>query len=178
TWTAPQPASGNTHVRVLRRLNDAPVDASDASATVVFFGTASAASHALTDLLPTTQATARTYLYAAFGCTAGGDCESVGSRTTLAPTVRQALLGGGYTIYFRHASASVCVDQTGLGTAATTMSPDWWKSCDASCGTATARQLDATGVTQATTIGQAFDSVGIPVGRVISSEFCRTLTTA
>lgn len=177
-WIAPQPASGNTHVRVLRRLGTAPVDASDANAAIVFFGTATTASHALTDILPTTVATPRTYHYAAFGCTAGGECEAVGSRTTLAPTVRQALLGGGYTIYFRHASSTVCVDQTALGTAATTMSPDWWKSCNADCGTATARQLDATGVTQSTTIGQGFDSVGIPVGRVISSEFCRTLTTA
>jgi phosphohistidine phosphatase SixA len=179
TWTAPQAASGNTHVRVLRRLDAAPVDAADADATVVFFGTATTASHALTDILPTTETTPRTYHYAAFGCTAGGACEAVGSRTTLAPTVRQALLGGGYTIYFRHASATVCVDQTALGTAATTMSPDWWKSCDANCATtATARQLDATGAAQATTIGQAFDSVGIPVGRVIASEFCRTRTTA
>jgi phosphohistidine phosphatase SixA len=179
TWTAPGPASGNTHVRVLRRLDIDPVDASDADATVVFFGTTSAASHALKDLLPTTPTVARTYHYAAFGCTAGGDCESAASRTTLAPTVRQVLLAGGYTIYFRHASATVCVDQTGLGTAATTMVPDWWKSCDANCGTtATARQLDATGTTQATTIGQAFDTVGIPVGRVIASEFCRTRTTA
>lgn len=177
-WTAPSPASGNTHVRVLRRLDTPPVDAADASADVVFFDTATSTSHALGALLPTTTTTARTYHYAAFGCTGAGVCESVGSRTTLAPTVKQVLLGGGYTIYFRHASATVCVDQTNLGTAATTMAPDWWKSCDADCGTATARQLDASGETQATTIGEAFDDLALPVGRVISSEYCRCSTTA
>jgi phosphohistidine phosphatase SixA len=144
----------------------------------VFFGTASAATDALTALLPTTATTPRTYHYAAFGCTAGGTCEPVGSRTTLAPTLLQVLKGGGYTMYFRHASATVCVDNTLLGPAATTSVPDWWKSCDAVCATATARQLDATGVTQATTIGQGFDTVAIPVNRVIASEFCRTKTTA
>ncbi len=177
-WTAPDAASGNTHVRVLRRLNTAPADAADANAAVVFFGTATAASHVLTELLPTTGATARTYHYAAFGCTAAGDCESTGSRTTLAPTLVQALRGGGYVLHWRHAAATVCSDQLQLGTAATTLSPDWWKSCNANCATATARQLDATGVAQATTIGEAFDTLGIPVNRVISSEFCRNFTTA
>lgn len=177
-WTAPQPASGKTHVRVLRRLNTAPVDADDALAAVVFFGTASAATDALTALLPTTTTDARTYHYAAFGCTAAGACESVGSRTTVAPTLVEALRAGGYVLHWRHAAATVCADQTALGTAATTASPDWWKSCDAQCGTATARQLDATGVAQATTIGQAFDTLAIPVGRVVSSEFCRNRTTA
>jgi phosphohistidine phosphatase SixA len=178
-WDPPALFSGKTHVRVLRRLNALPTDPNDANATVVFVGTATTTSHPLTDLLPTTATTARTYQYAAYGCTAAGDCEPAGVGTTLAPTVGQALLGGGYTGYFRHASATVCTDQTGLGTAATTMSPDWWKSCDANCGTtATARQLDATGVTQATTVGQGFDTRGFPVGRVIASEFCRTRTTA
>jgi phosphohistidine phosphatase SixA len=159
-------------------LDALPAGPDDPDATVVFFGTATSASHPLADLLPTTATTARAYHYTAFGCTAAGDCETSGPGADLAPTVRQVLLAGGYTIYFRHASATVCVDQTALGTAATTMSPDWWKSCDASCGTATARQLDATGETQATAIGQGFDTAGIPVGRVVASEFCRTRTTA
>lgn len=177
-WTAPAPASGNTHVRILRRLNTPPTDAADASADVVFFGTAAATTDAVTALLPTTTAIARTYHYAAFGCTAGGACESVGSRTTLAPTLAQVLRVGGYTLHWRHAAADVCSDQLQLGTAATTIAPDWWKSCDAMCGTATARQMNATGVTQSTTIGTQFDRLEIPVGRVISSEFCRNFTTA
>lgn len=178
-WTAPGAASGNTHVRILRRLNTAPTDPADSSADVVFFGTAASTTDAVTALLPTTTETARTYHYAAFGCTAGGACESTGSRTTLAPTLVQALRAGGYTLHWRHAAADVCSDNLGLGTAATTMTPDWWKSCDANCGTtATARQMNATGVTQATTIGAEFDRLGIPVGRVISSEFCRNFKTA
>lgn len=179
TWTAPAAGFGNTHVRILRRLNTAPTDAEDASADVVFFGTAAATTDAVTALLPTSTAVARTYHYAAFGCTAGGVCESVGSRTTLVPTISQVLRVGGYTLHWRHAAADVCSDNLGLGTAATTMTPDWWKSCDANCGTtATARQMNATGVTQATTIGAEFDRLAIPVGRVISSEFCRNFKTA
>jgi hypothetical protein len=180
-WVAPPSPSGKTHVRVLRRLNAAPVDATDPLATVVFFGTASTASDDLTALLPTTDEAARIYHYAAFGCTAAGDCETTGSRTTLAPTLVQALRAGGYVLHWRHAAATVCQDQLQLGTAATTMAPDWWKSCDAQCppgGMATARQLDANGVAEATAIGQAFDLLGIVVGRVLSSEFCRNVTTA
>ena len=177
-WTAPPALSGKTHVRILRRLNAPPVDAADPAAAVVFFGTAAGATDALTALLPTTTENARTYHYAAFGCTAGGDCEAAGSRTTLAPTIVDVLRAGGYVLHWRHSAATVCQDQLGLGTAATTMSPDWWKSCDAQCGTATARQLDATGVAEATAIGADFDRLAIPIGRVASSEFCRNFTTA
>lgn len=177
-WTAPAPASGNTHVRILRRLNAAPIDAADGAADVVFFGTTTSTTDAVTALLPTTTETARTYHYAAFGCTAGGACESVGSRATLVPTLVQVLRVGGYTLHWRHAAADVCSDNLALGNAAGTSVPDWWKSCDASCGTATARQMNATGVAQSTTIGTEFDRLGIPVGRVISSEFCRNFTTA
>jgi phosphohistidine phosphatase SixA len=181
SWNAPDPASGKTHVRVLRRLNAAPVDAADPLATEVFFGTATAANDALAALLPSTTTTPRTYHYAAFGCTLAGSCESGGSRTTLAPTIVQALRAGGYVLHWRHAAATICQDQTGLGTAATTSTPNWWKSCDAQCppgGTATARQIDSTGITQATVIGQQLDTLGIPIGRVVSSEFCRNVTTA
>lgn len=178
-WTAPAPASGNTHVRILRRLNTAPTDAADGAADIVFFGTAPATTDAVTALLPTTTEAARTYHYAAFGCTAGGACESAGSRATLVPTLVQVLRVGGYTLHWRHAAADVCSDNLALGNAATTMSPDWWRSCDANCGiSATARQMSVTGVAQSTTIGSEFDRLGIPVGRVISSEFCRNFKTA
>lgn len=178
-WMLPAPGSGRTHVRVVRRLNTPPTAADDLQATLVFFGTATAASEPITAFLPTTSDTARVYHYAAFGCTAAGACEPTGTRTTLAPTLVQVLRGGGYVLHWRHSAADVCSDQTQLGTAATTSSPDWWKSCDANCGTtATARQLNATGVQEATTIGQVLDALGIPIGRVVSSEFCRNVTTA
>lgn len=177
-WSLPAPASGRTHVRIVRRLNTPPVDADDPQASPIFFGTATETSEPITAFLPTTTETARVYHYAAFGCTGAGICETTGDRTTLAPTLVQTLRGGGYVLHWRHSAADVCSDQTQLGTAATTSSPDWWKSCDANCGTATARQLNATGVQDATTIGQALDGLGIPIGRVVSSEFCRNVTTA
>ena len=178
-WESPGPGSGRTHVRLVRRMNTPPTAADDPQASFVFFGTATATSEPITAFLPTTSDTARVYHYAAFGCTAAGVCEPTGTRTTLAPTLVQVLRGGGYALYWRHSAADVCSDQTQLGPAATTASPDWWKSCDANCGTtATARQLNATGVQEATTIGQALDTLGIPIGRVVSSEFCRNVTTA
>ena len=44
--------------------------------------------------------------------------------------------------------------------------------------TATARQLSDVGRIEATAIGDAFAMRGIPVGRVLSSEFCRARQTA
>jgi len=178
-WTPPHPASGNTHVKLVRRLNTPPTAADDPDASQVFFGTATSTTDDLTDLLPTTTTTPRTYHYAAFGCTAAAVCGGDPSRASVAPTVVQVLRAGGYTIHWRHGLANVCTDNLGLGTAATTMTPNWWKSCDANCGTtATARQLAAAGATDATTVGNAFDTLGISVGRVLSSEFCRNFTTA
>jgi phosphohistidine phosphatase SixA len=97
------------------------------------------------------------------------------------------LRAGGYSIYFRHAMASVCQDCFALGTAATTKFPDWWKSCDSECvphetctaaERSTPRQLSAEGRTQAQTIGAAFHARDFPVGRVVSSEYCRCVQTA
>jgi phosphohistidine phosphatase SixA len=178
TWTAPGGGSAYTHARVLRRLNAAVAGPTDPSATVVFSGTGEAALDALTDLLPNTTTVMRTYHYAVYGCDSMANCESVGSHTTLTPTVRQALVAGGYVIHWRHADADVCSDNQSLGKADVTMVPDWWKSCDANCGTATARQMNAQGVLDATAIGDAFDTLGIPVGRVLSSEYCRNVQTA
>jgi hypothetical protein len=177
-WTPPDPASGNTHVKVVRRLNTPPTAADDPQAAQVFFGTATSTTDDLTALFPDTAIDPHTYHYGAFGCTSAGACGAAASRASVAPTLIQALHVGGYVIHWRHAAADVCTDQQGLGTAATTSSPNWWKSCDANCGTATARQLNATGVSDATAIGQAFDARGIPVGRVLSSEYCRNVHTA
>ncbi len=178
-WT---PASG-TAVRLLRRLDVPPTDAFDPLSTLVYAGAAQSAAHPTAALLPSTAETVRTHHYAVFGCVADDDCEGIGSRTTLAPTLVEALRGGGYVLHWRHASANVCADDTALGTASTTGYPDWWKRCDAMCATpqtttATARQLNATGVTEATAIGDVFAQRGIPIGRVLSSEFCRNVATA
>jgi phosphohistidine phosphatase SixA len=178
TWTSAHPGSGLPESRVLRRLGTAPTDPEDPLASVVFEGAADAAVDAVTELLPDTTAVPRTYHYAVYACDEHGVCETAGSHTTLVPTLVQVLGAGGYTIHWRHASADVCSDQVSLGTAAETSSPDWWKSCDANCGTATARQLSAAGRTESAAIGAAFTARGIPVGRVVSSEFCRNVETA
>ncbi len=176
TWN--EPIAGWTHARVLRRLNTAVAGPTDSSATVIFNGTGEAAADDLTDLLPNTMATPRVYHYAVYGCDSMGNCEPAGSHTTLTPTVRQALVAGGYVIHWRHSDADVCSDNQSLGTANVTMFPDWWKSCDSNCGTATARQLNNQGRIDAAATGAAFDTLGITVGRVLSSEYCRNVETA
>jgi phosphohistidine phosphatase SixA len=178
TWTNPDPSSGNTVVRVVRTLDAPPTGPSDPTATVVYEGPAEMATEPTAALLPDMPDAARTYHYAAYGCTPAADCETAGSSTTLALTLTQALVGGGYNIIWRHASANVCSDNLALGTAATTSTPDWWKSCETDCTIATARQMNAAGVTEATVIGQDLTALGVPFSRVLSSEYCRNTQTA
>jgi phosphohistidine phosphatase SixA len=73
------------------------------------------------------------------------------------------LRAGGLVIYFRHAST----DQTG----ATDEDADLAK-CE------TQRNLSAAGREQATKIGRAFQALGIRVGTVTTSPFCRCKDTA
>jgi phosphohistidine phosphatase SixA len=178
TWSR-TPAA--TQVRLLRRLNTPPVGPGDTLSTLVFAGAANTVSDDLTSLLPTTSTAPRTYHYALFACLPSGACDTSASRAEVSPTLVQCLRAGGYTLWWRHASATVCSDRLDLGGARTTTVPNWWKSCDPNCppaGNATARQLNADAFTEATSIGQAFDALGIPVGRVISSEYCRCFRTA
>lgn len=177
-WTAPDPGSGLTQHKLLRRLNAAPTGPNDGSATLLFDGPGEAFTDDLTQLLPDTVASPRVYYYAVYGCNTGGNCETTGSHTSLSPTLVQALAAGGYVLHWRHAAADVCSDNLALGTADTTSVPDWWKSCDSNCATATARQLNNTGRADSAAIGDAFATRGIPVGRVVSSEFCRNVETA
>ena len=179
-WFNPDPGAGYPESLVLRKLNE-PVDGpEDADAIEIFRGTATATTDDVPSLLPDVEGQPRVYHYAVFACgPAGAACVPFGSTTTLAPTLLEVLRAGGYNIHFRHAEANLCVDQTDLGTAATTAVPDWWKTCDRDCGTSTARQLDdPLGINQSQTIGAAFDALDIPVGRVLSSEFCRNVQTA
>ena len=78
-------------------------------------------------------------------------------------SVLSELRAGGLVIYFRHAST----DQTG----ATDEDADMAK-CE------TQRNLSASGRKQATKIGEAFHALGIPVGTVTTSPFCRCKDTA
>lgn len=166
---------------ILRKLGSAPTDANDPAATIVYVGTGQTSTEPLRNLLPNTPTDPRTYHYAVYGC--DGTCAGTPAVDTLSPTISQCLVGGGYNILWRHASADVCSDNTGLGTAATTSYPNWWKRCDNVCPvngtvTATARQLNTTGTMEATAMGQSLTAKGIPFGRMLSSEYCRNVTTA
>jgi hypothetical protein len=96
----------------------------------------------------------------------------------LRPSLAECLRGGGYAIHWRHANADVCQDVEPLGTAADTKTPNWWKSCNSDCKTATARQLNNEGIEQAKQLGQEMARLKIPIARVISTEFCRGVQTA
>lgn len=79
----------------------------------------------------------------------------------------EALRAGGYNLYFRHTAT------------------DWsrhdqvrdagdWKSCDP----ARMRQLSVDGERSARAIGEGIRALRIPVGKVLSSPYCRTRQTA
>jgi len=79
----------------------------------------------------------------------------------------QAVLGelrkGGFVVYFRHATT----DHAGASDEEANLA-----SCE------TQRNLSAVGREQASRIGQAFRDLGIPVGTVTTSPFCRCKDTA
>jgi len=79
----------------------------------------------------------------------------------------QALRQGGFTIYFRHEatdwSQSDHIQKAGD-----------WLSCDG----VRVRQLSKAGRQSAMDTGQAIAALGIPVGRVLASPYCRTIETA
>lgn len=75
----------------------------------------------------------------------------------------EALRSGGYVIYVRHAATDFA-------------QPDADRENLDNC--ATQRNLDAQGRADAAAIGAGFQALGIPVGQVHSSEYCRTRETA
>ncbi|MBS1152838.1 MAG: Phosphoglycerate mutase, partial [Myxococcaceae bacterium] len=175
SWSNPPEV---TEVKVLRTLNSPAIGPGDSSATVVFQGNASSASERVDRLLPNVAGSPATWHYRVYGCKSAS-CETAGVETTLALTLGQALRGGGYTLFWRHATANVCGDQTQLGPASSTTQPDWWRSCDKNCATAYARQIDTVQAPNETaTVHTAFATRGFTVGKVLSSEFCRAVQTA
>lgn len=84
---------------------------------------------------------------------------------------KQALVAelrkGGYNIYFRHEATDWAqndnVDQV-----------DDWLSCDST----EMRQLSAEGRARAEATGKSIKSLGIPVGLIKASPYCRTMQTA
>jgi phosphohistidine phosphatase SixA len=73
------------------------------------------------------------------------------------------LRDGGYVIFFRHTATDWSPDD---------QHPVDFSDCD------TQRNLSDEGRDQARAIGEAFETLGIPVGRVLSSPFCRAIDTA
>jgi hypothetical protein len=80
----------------------------------------------------------------------------------------QEMRSGGFVVYFRHMLAREGTDRFEL------TEPGWWTRCD----TAVARQLSPDGREHARQIGQAFKNLELPVGKIISSEFCRCVESA
>ena len=79
----------------------------------------------------------------------------------------EALRRGGYVIYFRHAATDWSQDDF-------VTADGEWTSCDP----ARMRQLSSEGRQVARRIGEAIRRLKIPIGRVLSSEYCRTKETA
>jgi len=77
-----------------------------------------------------------------------------------------------YAIILRHADADDGKDYTAVNTG--NGPANWWKSCDPSL----ARQLNARGKARSAELGTIFKDLNYPFARVISSEFCRSVTTA
>jgi uncharacterized repeat protein (TIGR01451 family) len=161
--------------RLIRSLNAAPSGPNDPQAEVVYSGTATQVDDPLTGLLPAIDGNQTTYYYSLYDCTGtgpGATCNVITDAFQVQPTLVQCLRAGGYTIFWRHADADCGSDDLDSTV------PDWWRTCDPNCPTTLARQMNALGVQNATTIGLQFDMKGIPVGRVLTSEFCRCFTTA
>lgn len=167
-----------TSVKLLRTLNGIALGPGDSSATLVFQGAGTNATEKTDRLTPHTSGAPQLWHYRVYGCK-NASCETVGAEATFTLSVSQALKAGGYTLFWRHATANVCLDQTQLGPANMTTQPNWWRSCDKNCNTAYARQIDGTNAPNETfTIHNAFAAKGFTVGRVLSSEFCRAVETA
>jgi virginiamycin B lyase len=106
------------------------------------------------------------------GCDSGSDERRAGADRTAAtaparpPAAASALVGrlqrGGYVLAFRHAATDPSATDT-------TGDP---RDCSRQ------RNLNARGRRQSREIGRAFRELGIPVGLVLASPFCRTRDTA
>lgn len=90
---------------------------------------------------------------------AAADDSSLADLAAILPDLR----AGGYVIYFRHGATDQKV--------ADDLEPDFTR-CE------TQRNLSEQGRAQATEAGKAIAALGIPVGAVISSPYCRTKETA
>ncbi len=79
----------------------------------------------------------------------------------------EALRGGGYNIYFRHAA-------TDWSQGDRIQAAGDWETCDPN----RVRQLSDAGRADARMVGEAMRALKIPIGRVRASPYCRTVETA
>ena len=90
---------------------------------------------------------------------------------TSSPLVAEALVkllrAGGYSLYFRH-------EATDWSESDNIYKQGDWLSCDGN----QIRQLSSSGRKRATATGQVIQSLGIPIGKVLASPYCRTMETA
>lgn len=90
--------------------------------------------------------------------------QPVATDTVLAgPALRDALLRGGYVLYFRHTSTDFGQNDEGMTS---------FEDC------AKQRNLTDTGRAEARAIGAAIVRLKLPIGDVLASPYCRTLETA
>lgn len=170
--------SNAPRVKVLRALNRTPTGPFDGNAEVVFDGVGLSTIERVEKLLPDLPLEARVYTYAAWACS-GSTCNDSPSLVTVRLTLRQALRGGGYTLFWAHATAGRCADSVNLGNASTTTSPFWWRSCENQCSAATARQLTLPPADdEVSRVRQFVQDSGVTFSRVLSSEYCRAIQTA
>ena len=88
------------------------------------------------------------------------NCKFVGDCLQSQREMVESLQSGGFVLYFRHGAT----DATQADSDPTNL---------ANC--ATQRNLTDAGRAQARSIGEAFRTLGIPVGRVLSSQYCRAV---
>ena len=79
----------------------------------------------------------------------------------------EALRAGGYNLYFRHAATDWTTNDH-------VVEAGDWVSCDPK----KMRQLAPAGRETARLVGEAVRGLGIPLGRVLASPYCRTVETA
>jgi phosphohistidine phosphatase SixA len=97
------------------------------------------------------------------GATPMGAAPTAASDPRVNRQLMDSLKAGGYIIYFRHGATDRSQQDT---------DPKNLANC------ATQRNLNDMGRTQARSIGEAFRALNIPVGQVLSSEYCRALEHA
>ena len=110
-----------------------------------------------------TQALAALLLAASFATFAQAPAVAPKGTPPSAPSVLAALRGGGYVIYFRHTATDFSQNDDKM---------TGFEDC------ATQRNLTDGGRADARAIGTAIRSLGIPIGEVLASPFCRTRETA